>query len=145
MPNRFIVAVADSTELNKVLPKPTPNAAGIAYQKDIDAIQILDPDGVAGTFLSLSTKGVAGVAAGYKMARGATALDGSNPTPVTTGLTTIVAAVATLQKTSAVSSGTAFVTLDFSGSDGVLNLYAWVLAGSASTGTETVNWICVGT
>jgi hypothetical protein len=32
---------------------------------------------------------VAGVAAGYKVARGETALDGSNPTPVTTGLATI--------------------------------------------------------
>ncbi len=89
--------------------------------------------------------GVAGVAAGYKMARGEIALDGSNPTPVATGLTTIVSAQATLKRTSALSSGTAFVTVDFTGSDGTLNLYAWVLAGTASTGTESVEWMAIGT
>ena len=88
---------------------------------------------------------VAGVGAGYKMARGVAALDGSNPTPVTTGLTTIVAAVATLQKTSTLGSGTAFVTVDFTGADGTLNLYGWVAAGTASTGTESVNWVAFGT
>lgn len=80
-----------------------------------------------------------------KMARGETALDASNPTPVATGLTTIVSATATLKRTTAVSSGTAFVTVDFTGSDGTLNLYGWVLAGSASTGTESVEWVAFGT
>jgi hypothetical protein len=80
-----------------------------------------------------------------KFARGETALDASNPTPVATGLTTIVSATATLKKTTALSSGTAFVTVDFTGSDGALNLYGWVLAGSASTGTETIEWTAVGT
>jgi hypothetical protein len=88
---------------------------------------------------------VAGVAAGYKVARGEIALDGSNPTPVATGLTTIVSAQATIKRTSAVTSGTAFVTVDFTGSDGTLNLYAWVLAGTASSGTETIEWVAVGT
>jgi len=44
------------------------------------------------------TKAV-GVAGGYKIARGATALDGANPTPVTTGLTTVVAATVSLRGT----------------------------------------------
>jgi hypothetical protein len=96
----------------------------------------------SGTALNDATQGVA---AGYRLARGVTALDGSNPTTAATGLTTIVAAVACVQGTSAVSSGTAFVTVDFTGSDGNLNLYGWVLAGTASSGTESINWIAVGT
>lgn len=80
-----------------------------------------------------------------KIARGEVALDGSNPTPIATGLTTIVSAQATLKRTTALSSGTAFVTVDFTGTDGALNLYAWVLAGSASSGTESVEWVAVGT
>lgn len=80
-----------------------------------------------------------------KMARGEIALDASNPTPVATGLTTIVSATATLKRTTALSSGTAFVTVDFTGSDGTLNLYAWVVAGTASTGTESVEWVAFGT
>lgn len=82
---------------------------------------------------------------GMRMARGSTALDGSNPTPVTTGLSTIVAAVATLKRATALNTGTAFVTVDYSGSDGTLNLYGWVAAGTASTGTENVDWIAFGT
>ena len=89
--------------------------------------------------------GVAGVAAGCKLARGVVALDGSNPTTVATGLSTIVSAQATIQRTSAVSSGTAFVTVDFTGSDGNLNLYGWVVAGTASPGTENINWVAIGT
>lgn len=80
-----------------------------------------------------------------KMARGEAALDASNPTPVATGLTTIVSAQATLKRTTALSAGTAFVTVDFTGTDGTLNLYGWVLAGSASAGTESVEWVAVGT
>lgn len=80
-----------------------------------------------------------------KMARGEIALDASNPTPVATGLATIASASATLKRTTALSSGTAFVTVDFTGTDGTLNLYGWVLAGSASTGTESIEWIAWGT
>jgi hypothetical protein len=80
-----------------------------------------------------------------KMARGEIALDGANPTPISTGLSTIASASATLKRTTALSSGTAFVTVDFTGSDGTLNLYGWVLAGSASSGTESVEWIAWGT
>ena len=91
----------------------------------------------------------AGVAAGYKIARGEIALDGSNPTPVTTGLTTIVSAAVALKGTSAPGVGTSIVTYGVSG--GTLNIYAWKPTGSgdctliASTGTETVGWVAIGT
>lgn len=95
---------------------------------------------------------IAGVAAGYKIARGgAAALDGSNPTPIATGLTTIVAAFVQLRGTAAPGDNTSVLTTDFTGSDGTLNVYAWKNTGGtdptlvASTGTETFDWIAVGT
>lgn len=94
----------------------------------------------------------AAVAAGYKIARGgAAALDGSNPTPIATGLTTIVAAVVQLRGTAAPGDNTSVLTTDFTGSDGTLNVYAWKNTSGndptlvASTGTETFDWIAVGT
>lgn len=92
---------------------------------------------------------VAGVAGGYKLARGETALDGSNPTPVATGLTTIVAVALALKKNSAPGVGTSVVTYDTTA--GTLNLYGWKVTATgdatlvASTGTETVGWIAIGT
>lgn len=91
----------------------------------------------------------AAVAAGYKIARGEAALDGSNPTPVTTGLTTIVAAVVALKGTTAPGVGTSVVT--YGVSSGTLNLYGWKPTSNAdptliaSAGTETVGWIAIGT
>lgn len=91
----------------------------------------------------------AAVAAGYKIARGETALDGSNPTPATTGLTTIVACSATIKATAAPGVGTSIVT--YGSSSGTLNLYGWKVTATgdatliASTGTETIGWVCVGT
>lgn len=92
---------------------------------------------------------VAGAAAGYRIARGETALDGSNPTPVTTGLTTVVAFVATLKGTAAPGDNTSVLTADISG--GTVNVYAWKNTGGtdptlvASTGTESFYWVAVGT
>jgi len=91
----------------------------------------------------------AAVAAGYKIARGETALDGSNPTAVATGLTTVVAFVATLKGTAAPGVGTSILTADISGA--TANVYAWKVTGAgdttliASTGTESFYWIAVGT
>ena len=92
---------------------------------------------------------VVGVAASYKIARGETALDGGNPTPVATGLTTVVAFVATLKGTAAPGVGTSVLTYDISGA--TVNVYAWKPTSSsnptliASTGTESFGWIAVGT
>lgn len=95
---------------------------------------------------------VAGAGAAYKIARGgAAALDGSNPTPIATGLSTIVAAFVQLRGTGAPGDNTSVLTTDFSGSDGTLNVYAWKNTGGsdptlvASTGTETFDWMAIGT
>jgi hypothetical protein len=90
-----------------------------------------------------------GVAGGYKIARGETALDGSNPTPVATGLTTVVAFVATLKGTAAPGVSTSVLTYDISGA--TVNVYAWKPTSTsvptlvASTGTESFGWLAVGT
>jgi hypothetical protein len=92
---------------------------------------------------------VVGVAGGYKIARGETALDGGNPTPVATGLTTVVAFVATLKGTAAPGVSTSVLTADISGA--TVNVYAWKPTSTsvptlvASTGTESFGWIAVGT
>lgn len=99
----------------------------------------------------LAALAVAGVAAGYKIARGVTALDGSNPTPVTTGLTTVVAAVVTLEGTAAPGVGTSVLTIASTNyATGALAVYAWKVTATgdctliASTGTENFEWIAVG-
>lgn len=80
---------------------------------------------------------------------GEIALDGSNPTPVATGLTTITSADLTLKGTAAPGVGTSVLTYGTSG--GTLNIYAWKVTGSgdatliASTGTETVGYTVTGT
>ncbi len=91
----------------------------------------------------------AAVAAGYKIARGVTALDGSNPTNIANGLTTTVSCVVGLKGTAAPGDNTSVVTTAFS--TGQLDLYAWKNTSGtdptlvASTGTEDVAWICIGT
>lgn len=95
---------------------------------------------------------VAGVAAGYRVARGETALDGSNPTPVAHGLTTCIAFSATLKGTAAPGDSTSVLTANINGAN--VDVYAWKhttggAAGNptliASTGTETFYWVAVGT
>lgn len=101
---------------------------------------------------SLVTNAVAGVSSGYKIARGSTALDGSNPTPVTTGLATVVSATVTLRGSSAPGVGTSVLTqANTNWGTGALSVYAWKVTGAgdatliASTGTETFDWVAVGT
>lgn len=93
---------------------------------------------------------VSGAAAGYMIARGETALDGSNPTTVATGLTTVVAFVATIKK--ATSPGTTLSTLTANiGSGGAVDVYAWKPTSAsdttlvASTATDSFYWVAVGT
>lgn len=96
-----------------------------------------------------SLLGVVGVAAGYKVARGETALDGSNPTSVAHGLTTCVAFVAMLKGTAAPGVGTSILTSNINGAN--VDVYAWKVTGAgdttliASTGTESFYWVAVGT
>ena len=92
---------------------------------------------------------VAGAASGYKVAQGETALDGSNPTPVATGLATITACTLTIKTASAPGVSTSVVTYGSSG--GTLNMYGWKPTSNAdptliaSTGTDTIGWLCFGT
>jgi hypothetical protein len=95
---------------------------------------------------------VTGVAAGYKLARGVTALDGSNPTPVVTGLTTVVAAMVSLEGTAAPGVGTSVLTVASTNyATGALAVYAWKVTATndatliASTGTENFEWVAIGT
>lgn len=104
---------------------------------------------IAGTDMTaVAAAGVAGIAAGYKIARGETALDGSNPTAVATGLTTIIAFVATLKGSAAPGVGTSILTATVSGA--TASVYAWKVTAQgdatliASTGTESFYWAAVG-
>lgn len=112
------------------------------------ALKFNDVDKTAALAAAVATP-VAGVAAGYKTARGETALDGTNPTPVTPGLATIVACSVSIKTTAAPGVGTSIVT--YSTSTTTLNLYGWKVTATgdatliASTGTETIGWVCVGT
>ena len=83
-----------------------------------------------------------------KVMCGETALDGTNPTPVVTGLTTIVSFVAILKGSAAPGVGTSSLTATVSG--GTASVYAWKVTGAgdttliASTGTESFYWVAVG-
>ncbi len=111
------------------------------------------PGGITAAGVEITSPGVAdgvsGVAAGYVVARGETALDGLNPTPVSTGLTTVVSFTATLKGTAAPGVGTSVLTANISGA--TVNVYAWKVTSNsdptliASTGTESFYWTAVGT
>jgi len=79
---------------------------------------------------------------------GEVALDGSNPTAVSTGLSTIVSVDLQLEGSSAPGVGTSNVTYTKSG--GTVSIYAWKVTASgnatlvASTGTETVSYTVIG-
>lgn len=87
--------------------------------------------------------------AAFTMVRGETALDGSNPTPVATGLSSIAACTVSIKSTATPGVSTSVVT--YGTSSGTLNLYGWTVTNSstttmiASTGTDTIGWICFGT
>lgn len=84
-----------------------------------------------------------------KVAGGVAALDGGNPTPIATGLATIVGYVVGLAGSAAPGVGTSVLTAAASGS--TLNVYGWKVTGTgdatliASTGTDAFSWIAVGT
>jgi len=75
-------------------------------------------------------------------------LGGSNPTVITTALTTIIAFTATLIGSAAPGVGTSLLTVTIAG--GVGSVYAWKVTGSgdatliASAGGESFSWIAIG-
>jgi predicted RecA/RadA family phage recombinase len=76
------------------------------------------------------------------------ALDGTNPTPVATGLASITSVQLTLKNNSAPGVGTTTLTYDTTA--GTLNIYAWKPTSNAdptliaSAGTETVSYTVRG-
>ena len=86
-----------------------------------------------------------------KIARGTATLDGSNPTPVTTGLSVVLAAVVGLKQVSAPGDDPSWLSHNYTGADGTLNIYAWKNTGgtdptlvASTNSTATVDWIAIG-
>jgi hypothetical protein len=85
---------------------------------------------------------------GLSVVAGVTALDGTNPTPIVTGLTTVVGFALTIAESGAPGLGTSVVTGVIA--NGTINVTAWKPTGAgdttliASTGTEDVSWVAVG-
>lgn len=81
---------------------------------------------------------------------GEVTLDGTNPTPVVTGLSKVLSATATIKSATALGDDPVAVSVDYSGSNGTLNVYAWKTDGSdptlvASTNnTAVVSWVAWG-
>ena len=111
----------------------------------------VDGTDVTANLKAIAGNQVSGVAASYKLARGSTALGGSNPTTVVTGLATVVAFVCSLDGAVAPGDNTSVLTSHNNATPGSVDVYAWKNTGGtdptlvASTGTETFNWIAIGT
>lgn len=140
---------ADATVLPKIQKRTNGDVLAVASggTLDIESGGILSIAGSDRT-AALATA-PAGVAAGYKIARGEAALDGSNPTPIVTGLTTCIAAIACLKGSAAPGDNTSVLTTLIGTAD--FDVYAWKNTGGtdptlvASTGTESFYWIAIGT
>lgn len=93
----------------------------------------------------------AGVAAGYKIARGVTAVTGTND--LTTGLATVAACTATLQEDAALTGSLVTVTIQTQsgGTAGHVTLKVWKPTASgdvtpiAATAAKNIGWNCTGT
>jgi hypothetical protein len=98
---------------------------------------------------AVATGGIAGVATGYKLARGETSVTGSTGGDVTTGLATVVAVVASLGEDAAI--GGTIVTAALGGTAGHITLKVWkpTATGDATptlaTAAKKVDWIAIGT
>ena len=94
-------------------------------------------------------------AQGLKCSFGTITADGSNPTPViaaVTGLSVVLAGQVTLKSTAAPADDPSWVSCDApAASPGQLDIYFWKNTGGtdptlvASTGTETFDWLAIGT
>lgn len=155
---RTITAVDDSTDRGLQVPVG-PGAAGICYQRDTDSLVIIDPDtGTAYTipmsvFAALATA-VAGVAAGYKVARGQATTATASDT-VVTGLATVVSAVANLEDAPVIGCDRAQAVIgDQAGTPAAGSILVKTFKPTASgdatpiaatTFSKKVNWIAIGT
>lgn len=143
-----LVAVVGTTQAQNVMEGQgalwSIRTGGVLNIESGGALQIAGSDRTA----ALATAPAA-VAAGYKIARGTSTLDGSNPTDVSTGLTTIVACFANI--ITSVAPGVNTGTLTYTASGATLSIYGWKPTSSgnptliASTGNDAFSWFCVGT
>lgn len=126
----------------------------LVFYDDVSGDDIFTIDATTGLVTAAAgalSAPIAGVAGGYKLARGETALDGSNPTTVITGLATVVSFVAMLKSTATPGDSTSVLTWNPNGTAGSADVYAWKNTSGtdptlvASTGTETFDWIAIGT
>ena len=82
---------------------------------------------------------------------GTTALDGSNPTSITTGLSALAGCVVVRDTSVAPGIVATTFTVLRTATAGRLDIYAWSATSSsnptliASTAQDTVNWFCTGT
>lgn len=88
---------------------------------------------------------VGGLSQAKLVAGGSTTLDGSNPTAVVTGLSSISGFIAQLQGSTELSLTH---VLSHTISSGTVSVYAWKSTGGtaliASTGIETFDWVAFG-
>lgn len=99
-----------------------------------------------------TTTAISGTSAGKRFVAGEVTLDGSNPTTVATGLTTIISGGASLKSATAPGDDPSWVSANYTGSDGNLDIYAWKNTGGtdptlvASTNSSAVFcWWAYGT
>lgn len=92
---------------------------------------------------------VAGVAAGYKLARSAAALSVTGTSNINTGLTTLVSVVAGLAEAAAISGS--YVSCSALASAGWFQVQVWKMTGTgdctpiAATAAKLINWVAIGT
>ena len=122
------------------------------------ATNIMEIDTSAGVRINSAFKvgtssGLTGVDGAYKIARGEVTLDGGNPTPIVTGLATVVACTVTDKRATAPGVDPTFLTVDYGGgvAAGTVNVYAWKITATdngtliASTDADDViSWIAIG-
>lgn len=113
----------------KVDDTPNGNYEGIA----IDAAAA-DGD-VIETILLPEDAAVQALAGGRVLITGEVTLDGANPTSIPTGLAGVESAVVTLKRTTTPGVDPHHLSVDYSGSSGTVNVYAWK---PTSTGDGTL-------
>jgi hypothetical protein len=88
----------------------------------------------------------------YAIARGSVTLDGSNPSSVTTTLTTITSCVVVDKRSTAPGLDPQMVTTATAAVAGRLDVYAWKATSvtdptliASTDADDVIDWICIGT
>lgn len=105
---------------------PNGNPEGWALEASTDEDDVVEV---------LSMPGVSSVLAmgnGRVLIAGEVTLDGSNPTPIATGLAGIESAVVAFKRTTTPGLDPTDLTVDYTGSSGTVNVYAWAPTASGN-------------